>query len=241
MHHAVLRVAFVEGVTPAKWARVWELRHPELPLELVPTDASGQIALLRERRVRMSFARLPVDDSGLHVIPLYAERPVVVVAKDHVLAAASEVTLAEIDELAGGRVHPFDDHVADTVALVAAGVGVVVVPHSIARLHARRDVVAREITDGRPTRIGLAWLADDGAGAAQEAADDGLDPEQAAAAIEDFVGVVRGRTVNSTRGRTNAAAPESSGPHARSGARPPVGAGGTRRRPPRRHPRKRRP
>lgn len=195
MAKPVLRVAYTAGVTPAKWARIWAQRHPQQPLELIQTDDAGQFSVIEEGGALLAFVRLAAGDepdlSGLHLIPLYQESPVVVVPKDHVLAAEQTVTLAEIDALADGPIHTFDAQVAESIALVAAGVGVVVVPHSIARLHARRDVVAREVSDGAATRIGLAWSVN----ADQHDAD----------AIEEFVGIVRGRTANSSRGSASEA------------------------------------
>lgn len=227
MAKPVLRVAYTAGVTPAKWARIWAQRHPEQPLELIQTDAARQFSVLEDRGALLAFVRLADGDepdlSGLHLIPLYQELPVVVVPKDHVLAAAQAVTLAEIGRLADGPIHAFDAQVADSIELVAAGVGVIVVPHSIARLHARRDVVAREVSDGAPTRIGLAWSA--------------TARQHDAVAIEEFVGIVRGRTANSSRG----AALESDGAkrEARAPGRDRSGSAGGRGG--RKHPRKRRP
>lgn len=180
------RVAFVRGVTPTKWARIWAERRRDLPLELVRTDDEDQAAVLRAGRAEMGFVRLPVDQDGLHVIPLYAEQPVVVVPKDHAIAAVDEVVLADLGD---EQVHPAGGDVVGTLALVAAGVGVVVLPQSVARLHARRDLTYRPVTDAEPTRIGLAWLT------GQE--DDGD--------IEDFIGIVRGRTARSSRGRAGKA------------------------------------
>jgi len=68
------------------------------------------------------------------------------------------------------------------IETVAAGTGVVIVPMSVARLYHRKDVVQREITDLPPTTIALVWL---------RAHDD--DRTQA------FVGVVKGRTANTSR------------------------------------------
>jgi len=248
MQQPVLRVAFVRGVTPAKWARVWAQRRRDLPLELLPTDAAGQLSALRDGSARLAFVRLPVDDTGLHLIGLYEERPVAVVGKDHVLAAAATVTRAEIDALADGPVSVYDEHIdgrlEDALALVASGVGALVLPHSIARLHARRDLVARDVSDGEPTRIALVWPATDADGNADadDIGPDGLDRLAAAAAIDEFVGVVRGRTANSSRGGTagqvGVTAPGSRRARAaedRSGRR-----GGTSSRG-RRHPKRRRP
>lgn len=214
MQQPVLRVAYTRGVTPAKWARVWAQRRPDLPLELVQTEVAGQLDEVRDGRAHLAFVRLPIEVGGLHVIPLYEERPVFVVAADHVLAAAEGASLAEIDELAGGPVRVFDAELDaeldDAIALTAAGVGALVVPHSIARLHARKDLVAREVSDGTPTRVALVWPAD------------GIRTTDEAAAIEEFVGVVRGRTANSSRGASTqpeaAAAPAKTGTTGKTGS-----------------------
>jgi hypothetical protein len=75
------------------------------------------------------------------------------------------------------------------ISVVATGSGIVVVPLSVARLHHRKDVVHRPVTDVAPSRIGLAWRVDDG------------DPR-----IEEFIGIVRGRTERSTRGASGSEA-----------------------------------
>jgi hypothetical protein len=57
-----------------------------------------------------------------------------------------------------------------------------VVPLSVARTHSRRDLIHRPVTDAEPTKIALAWLVDN--------------PNEL---IEEFIGIVRGRTANSSR------------------------------------------
>ncbi|MFH0179766.1 LysR substrate-binding domain-containing protein, partial [Streptomyces cacaoi] len=83
----------------------------------------------------------------------------------------------------------------DAIELVAANIGVLVVPQSLARLHHRKDLTYRTIVDAPRSDIALAW------------------PEDATTElVEDFIGIVRGRTVNSTRGRAQQApAPERKG------------------------------
>ncbi|WP_254207222.1 LysR substrate-binding domain-containing protein, partial [Nocardia alni] len=133
--------------------------------------------------VDMCFVRLPIDREGRHAIPLYQERPVVVVPKEHPIEAFEQVSVADlVDE----RMQDADDldGLAETLELVAAVGGAAIMPHSLARLHHRRDLVYREVTDLPATEIALAWP---------------VDSEHAA--IEDFIGVVRGRTAASTRGR----------------------------------------
>ena len=205
-----LRVAFVPGVTPDKWARTWAERMPRDPLELTPVPESDQTEVLYDGRADLSFVRLPVDDERLHVIPLYTEVAVVVAPKGHFVEAADEVTL---DDLAGEIIHTVPPlTVREAVETVAAGVGIVVLPMSLARLHHRKDVVHRPVADGPQSRVGLAWRRD-------------LEDER----VEVFIGVVRGRRAGSSRGPTGrtAATPAGRRPKPRTQAT----AGQQRRRP----------
>ncbi|MFI9510071.1 LysR family transcriptional regulator [Nocardia sp. NPDC052566] len=182
---AALRVGFVPGVTVSKWTRIWAERFPDIPLAAIPTPMADQLAALREGRVDMCFVRLPIDRDGLSAIPLYRELPVVVVSKDHPISVFTEVTMADLAEERQQDAADIDA-VAGAIELVAAGVGVAIVPHSIARLHARRDVVYRTVTDIADTEIALAW---------PSAATTDL--------VEEFVGVVRGRSERSSRTPTS--------------------------------------
>lgn len=184
----VLRVGYVPGVTVSKWARVWRERFGEGALELVGVPQAEQEDALRDGRVDMCFVRLPIDRDGRHAIPLYRELPVVVVPADHPIAAFEQVST---DELVDERMRDASDvdTLAATLALLAAVGGAVIVPHSLARLHHRRDLVYREVTDLPPTEIALAWPV----GLARDA-------------VEDFIGVVRGRSPRSARGRQGVAA-----------------------------------
>jgi DNA-binding transcriptional LysR family regulator len=178
-----LRVAFVPGVTPDKWARTWAERMPRTPLELLPVEDSEQTAVLHDGRADMSLVRMPVDTETLHVIPLYREVPVVVVPKGHFVEAADEITSADLE---GEHLHAVPPLTArEAVEAVAAGTGVVVLPMSVARLHNRKDVAHRRVTDLPESPVGLAWPRE-------------VEDER----IETFIGVVRGRTANSTRGGT---------------------------------------
>ncbi|MBH5338097.1 LysR family substrate-binding domain-containing protein [Streptomyces pactum] len=194
------RLAYVPGVTPAKWVRIWNERLPDIPLTLVQVSAAEAFGALRNGEADAGLARLPADrPDDLSAIPLYTETTVVVVPKDHLVAAVEEVSAEDLaDDIV---LHPMDETLdwqrrpgtpakerpattADAVELVAAGVGLLVVPQSLARLHHRRDLTYRPVTDAPQSRVGLCWP--------QEATTD---------MVEDFIGIVRGRTVNSTRGR----------------------------------------
>lgn len=184
-----LSISFVPGVTLGKWTLAWESRHPLNPLRVRPVEEDESVAVLRDGIADLSFVRLPIKDHGLSVIPLYKETAVVVVAKDHPIALFDEVSLAD---LADEKVVRKPAIVADAVELVAAGVGVLMLPQSIARLHARKDVVARPVTDAVQTEIAVVWVEDD------------LTPE-----MEEFIGIVRGRTAASSRATSTMAPVES--------------------------------
>ncbi len=187
------------GVTPAKWVRIWNERLPDIPLTLLQVSAAEAFGVLRDGGADAAFVRLPVDDTDLSAIPLYTETTVVVVPKDHVVAAVDEVTTEDLaDEVV---LHPLDDTLdwerppgepaferpattADAIELVAAGIGLLVVPQSLARLHHRKDLTYRLLTGAPESRVALSWP--------QDATTD---------MVEDFIGIVRGRTVNSSRGR----------------------------------------
>jgi hypothetical protein len=225
-------LAFVAGVTPTKWTRIWGERRPDRPLTVFRAEAGEQDAVLRDGRAQVSLVRLPIDERGLNLINLYRELPVVVAAKDHFIADADSVVVADLadehllqdpdavpewrdvaTELQRGiraALPPMHD-LDETMELVAAGVGIVIVPHSIARLHGRKDLVSRPVEDVAETQIALAWLASDpaasdpaageaaaGEAAAGEAAA-GEAPGATSADIEEFIGIVRGRTQASSR------------------------------------------
>ncbi|HEY3561513.1 MAG TPA: LysR family substrate-binding domain-containing protein [Kribbella sp.] len=192
------RLGYVPGVTPAKWVRIWGERLPRVPLELLQVPAADAPDLVRRTEVDAVLLRLPIDRTGLHAIPLYVEQTVVVVPKDHLITAAEEVTAGDLaDEL---MLHPQDDvldwehppgrligerpaRTADAVELVAMGTGLLVVPQSLARLHHRKDLTYRPLTGVPESQVALSWPED-----------------ETSELVEHFIGIVRGRTANSTRG-----------------------------------------
>jgi DNA-binding transcriptional LysR family regulator len=198
-----LTVGYVPGGTPAKWARNWAQRHPEVPLTLTAVAAADAADAVRAGAVDVALLRLPADTSGLAVIPLYEETTVVVVPADHLLSAADEVTAADLDT--EPRLVPLDDvvdwteapgspvdHRPETTAaameLVAAGLGVLVVPQSLARLHHRKDLTYRPIADAPGCAVALA-------------VPEGPQHEL----VEEFIGIVRGRKPGSSRGQVQQA------------------------------------
>ena len=59
-----LRVAFVPGVTPDKWARIWAERMPRAPLELLQVEEEQQTAAEASTDDRLSRIDAPDIGSG---------------------------------------------------------------------------------------------------------------------------------------------------------------------------------
>jgi DNA-binding transcriptional LysR family regulator len=199
------RLGYVAGVTPSKWVRTWEERVPDVPLTLVQAGDDEAVGLVRGGAVDAALLRLPIDRTGLHAIPLYTETTVVVVPNGHWVAAADEVTAHDLSEEV--VLHPTVDVLdwdrppgrsaaerpattAHAMGMVAAAAGLLLVPQSLARMHHRRDLTYRPVTDAVRSDVALVW------------------PSTADTSdlMEQFIGIVRGRTVNSTRGRVAPAA-----------------------------------
>lgn len=177
---------------------MWKQRMPGNPLDLVTVGFVDQAAALAGGDVDAALVRLPIDRDGLSVIPLYDETTVAVCSVDSALTVADELTLAD---LAGEVVMvPGDDALdlevpgadapafaqlattEDAVATAATGVGIVLVPMSLARLHHRKDATYRPVVDAPTSTVALAWRA-----------------EATTPLVETFIGIVRGRTANSSR------------------------------------------
>lgn len=190
------RLGVVPGATPGKWVDAWKRRMPHVPVELVPIAVAEQREAVHD--LDAALVRLPLADDSLHVITLYDEVPVVVASIESHLLAADELT---ISDLAGevvmvpsdGPLDPIDIPgavaprfaplpVADAIATAAAGTGIVIVPMSLARLHHRKDADHRPLADGPTSTVALAWRR-----------------EHTTPDVETFIGIVRGRTSNSSR------------------------------------------
>lgn len=183
---------------PGKWLAAWEEQMPGTPLVFEQIAVAAQADALAPGALDAALVRLPIADDALHVVRLYDEVPVVVASIDSHLTAVDELEPAD---LAGEvLIVPRDDVLdarlpatvapafappattADAIATVAAGVGVVVVPMSLARLHARKDVATRPLRGGPVSTVALAWRRD-------------ADDER----TQTLAGIVRGRTARSSR------------------------------------------
>ena len=189
-----LRVGYVPGVQPDKWLGRWRERRPDVPITArrVGDPRAGLAAAPGEGDFDVVFLREPADaprsaPPGLLRIPLYTETMAVLATRGHELGAFDALAPEELD---GERwLDPVDaiaatpEEVSAAVDLVAAGVGLLVLPLPYARSLSRRDVVARPLEGVPATRMGVAWSP----------------AREGDALIDDFVGIVRGRTANTSR------------------------------------------
>ena len=176
-----LAIAFPLGVTVGKWTRAFEQRFPDVELVVRPSD--DPLGVLAAGEADMVFARDAEPDDDRHLIPLYAEDIVAVMHHEHLL------TLTEDDEERRLRLADLDGEPRVTgepseafMRSVAEGAGIALLPASVAKALRRKDVVALRVEDAPQSRIGLTWPRE------------GQHP-----LVDDFVGIVRGRTAHSSR------------------------------------------
>ena len=179
-------IGAVAGVNPGRWVRSWDSRFPGQRVTVVVVDESEQSEALIEGTVSMCFVRAfePGTEGVFHVVPLFDEKQVVAVPRDHVLADWTEVEVDDLREEAllqqPGSIPGWtgvsataltssahEVPVADRLRLVAEGDGVLVVPMSVARLHSppRRGGRAGRRSSDHPGRARLAPIRRLGQGA----------------------------------------------------------------------------
>jgi DNA-binding transcriptional LysR family regulator len=175
-------IGFMPGLIVTPIVRLMEERFPGLRVDVVRTSWDDQIEMIHDGRVDASFVRLPVPRRGLTVVPLFAERRVVVLPLDHPLLERSVVTvddLAEFDLIQDPEAVPewrdaveklrpaalVTDRVAPPAARtveekleqVAVGRGIIVLPESTATFYTRPDVVHRYVIDLADGEVALAF------------------------------------------------------------------------------------
>jgi DNA-binding transcriptional LysR family regulator len=186
------RIAFPLGVTVGKWTRAFEQRFPRVELVARPSD--DPLSALAAGEADMVFARDAEADDERHLIPLYAEDVVAVVHHEHLLTLEERWHLADFDDEPRVTGEPSEA----LMRRVAAGDGVAFLPASVAKALRRRDVVALRLEDAPQSRIGLTWPRE------------GQHP-----LVDDFIGIVRGRTAHSSRNPEVAARERAGGARAR--------------------------
>lgn len=189
----MVTLSFATGTEPGKWLRRYTERtgHPALDA----AAADDPVARLLNGAADVALVRLPdprVEERAaeLHRVVLYEEaRGVGVPAESVYAVAGGPIDAADIaGETCHYRPTPSGDvdpaKVRELLPVVAAGVGVVVAPFPLVRQLAGRRVAALKYRDDSvpQTSIALVWP-----------------KEKDSPAIQDFVGIAKGRTANSTR------------------------------------------
>jgi DNA-binding transcriptional LysR family regulator len=173
-------IGFMPGITVTSAVRALAATRPGLEVRLLRTGWDDQVEVLRDGRADVSIVRLPVDPSDLDMLPLFAEPRVAILPGDHALASRETLGVAELagDHLlqdpnavpewrdvakelrTGARTAVPPIHsVEEKLELVAAGVGICVIPRSTANFYTRPDVSVVPVRDIGPSKVCLAWMA----------------------------------------------------------------------------------
>lgn len=173
-------VGFMPGITVTPAVLALTARHPGVDVRLLRTSWDDQAEVLRDGRADVGLVRLPVDQRGLRVRPLFQEPRVVVLPAGHRLAGRESVAIADlaaerllqdpdavpewrdvaVEMREGNRTGAVPRYqVEEKLELVAAAAGVCVLPLSTARFYTRPDVIPVPIDDIGPTHVCLAWVA----------------------------------------------------------------------------------
>ena len=181
--------------------------HAPIERKDVPENPFAHMSIVRPDREPAS-----ADGEKYHSIRLYEELPVVILPVDHVLTVLDEVPVEELaeefllqpasdipayEEVSrawrenAGRIVPEGLTDKETIELVAAGVGLYIVPMSIARFYHRKDLTYRPVAGLDLYPVHLVW---------SRAPKGEPRSEELEALLQDFIGIVRGRTATSERG-----------------------------------------
>ena len=173
-------IGFMPGLTVTEAVRAFGVTHPDLEIELIRTTWDDQVDVLHDGRVDVSIVRLPIDQAGLTVRPLFEEPRVATLPADHRLAGkpvidvtdlADEHLLQDPDavpewrdiavELRNRTAKPVPvlRSVEEKLEHVAAGHGVSIIPLSVATFYQRPDVVTVPVDNLAPNTVCLAWIA----------------------------------------------------------------------------------
>ncbi|OHP56463.1 LysR substrate-binding domain-containing protein [Rothia sp. HMSC061D12] len=198
--------AAAEGENTAE-APTEAVEHAPVPVVEVPENPFAHMSIVRPDREPAS-----TDGEKYHSIRLYEELPVVILPVDHVLTVLDEVPVEELAEEfllqpasdipayeevsrawreSAGRIVPEGLTDKETIELVAAGVGLYIVPMSIARFYHRKDLTYRPVAGLDTYPVRLVW---------PRAPKGEPRSEELEALLQDFIGIVRGRTATSDRG-----------------------------------------
>ncbi|MBQ0989975.1 LysR substrate-binding domain-containing protein [Micromonospora sp. PSH03] len=169
-----LMVGFRAGITATPAVRQFAVQHPSVIVDVQRIEGDDQATLLLDGRIDVAYVRLPIDETGLRVTPLYTEPRVAVLPAGHRLAGKEQITEAD---LAGEplvwhadtstqptrRTHPNAGYlvrgVDETLEHVAAGRGISFLARSATVFYSHPDVSYVPIPQLAPDQVCLAVAA----------------------------------------------------------------------------------
>ena len=166
-----LMVGFRAGIAVTPAIRLFATRHPDVLVDVQHIEGDDQAPMLLDGRIDVGYVRLPIDEAGLRVIPLYTEPRVAVLPAGHRLAGKEQVTEADLASeplvWAGGastqptrRPHPNAGYlvrgVDETLEHVAAGRGISFLARSATVFHSHPEVSYVPIPELAPDQVCLA-------------------------------------------------------------------------------------
>ena len=169
-----MMVGFRAGIAVAPAIQQFAIRHPDVLVDVQRIEADEQAGMLLDGRIDIGYVRLPIDEAGLRIVPLYTEPRVAVLPASHRLAGKEEVTEADLagEPLlwhadastqptrrphlnAGYLVRGVDE----TLEHVAAGRGISFLARSATVFYTHPDVTYVPVPDLAPDQVCLAVAA----------------------------------------------------------------------------------
>jgi DNA-binding transcriptional LysR family regulator len=166
-----LIVGFRAGIVVTSAIRLFTSAYPDVTVDVHRLDWDDQAVTLLDGRVDIAYVRLPIDERGLRVLPLYTEPRVVVLAADHRLSGKESITATDLvgepivwhEDMTlfpNRPAQPASGHrvtsVEDKLEHVAAGQGMSVLPESAAAYYARPDISCVPVPELPPDQVCLA-------------------------------------------------------------------------------------
>lgn len=173
--------------------RAFQEQFPCVDLVLHEMPTPMQLEAFHRKDIDIGFIRTPVVDPLISLLPVHQETCIAVVPESHPLAQCSSISIGDLSTerfiLVEREIWPnwYDDilskcrdagfspiirqevkEIQTIVGLVAAGLGVSIVPKSTVNLHAR-DVAYININGASPRiEMGIAWRTDDNSALVQQ-------------------------------------------------------------------------
>jgi len=169
-----LMVGFRAGVAVAPAIQQFADQHPDVVVDVQRIEGDDQATKLLDGRIDIGYVRLPIDETGLRVIPMYTEPRVAVLPTGHRLAGKEQITEAD---LAGEpllwdsdsstqptqRPHPNAGYlvrgVDETLEHVAAGRGISFLARSATVFYSHPNISYVPVSDVAPDQVCLAVAA----------------------------------------------------------------------------------